>query len=755
MKKIFILFLLQFIITNSFAEIQVQGIFPENTHNNYQIVLFILTLILILMLFYFFDKKKANRSIRESEERFRALYEEAPVGLYRTTPDGTILMANQALIRMLGYTSFEELSSRNLANDGFESSYSREIFIAKIEKSGEVKNLEANWTRRDGNTIIVNEYAKAIRDLNGNVLYYDGTVEDITSRKQAEKRRDQQLFFKTALNEIAEVTISKENMEAILSSTNTIISRTLHADWTLIYNISFSKNRIKELCESLGVDYEGYKPRLEHDISMDMFMNAFEYIGKTKRYIESHFDHVNVLFSETGMANILHNKLNIKSLIWYPFAFDEHGYYLLTMNQILEKREWTSEEIDFLESVAKQVNLALIKIRLLEERKQSEEMLINAKERAEESDNLKRAFLNNISHEIRTPFNGILGFLSMLQFEDITVNERDEYISLINQSAFRLMNTINDIVEISQIQTGQTTITPSRFNIGRQIDELVNRFKTDADNKRLEFRIKNVLPASVEFVSTDLIKLNTILANLITNAIKFTRVGFVEFGVRLIDGYLEFSVKDTGIGIAENKLQKIFEWFIQADVSSTRGFEGSGLGLSISGAYAKMLGGRIWVESSEGVGSVFYFALPWFSEPIEEKVTDSSVTDKAENGPSKNLRILIAEDDEGSELLITIAIREFGKEIIKARTGFEAVEACKNNPDIDLILMDIKMPGMDGHEATRQIREFNNKVVIIAQTAYGLAGDYEKAIAAGCNDYIAKPIRKDLLLGLLKKYFMN
>lgn len=212
-------------------------------------------------------------------------------------------------------------------------------------------------------------------------------------------------------------------------------------------------------------------------------------------------------------------------------------------------------------------------------------------------------------------------------------------------------------------------------------------------------------------------------------------------------------MKDTGIGIPKDRQSAIFERFVQADISDKMARQGAGLGLSISKAYVEMLGGRIWVESEEGIGATFYFTLPYNAEPEEKKAVEKGVPAQNEKNQIKDLKILIAEDDETSEMLITIDVDKFGKEILKARNGFKAVEVCRNNPDTDLILMDIQMPVMNGHEATRQIRQFNKDVVIIAQTAFGLSGDREKAIEAGCNDYISKPIKKDELLSLIRKYF--
>ena len=218
---------------------------------------------------------------------------------------------------------------------------------------------------------------------------------------------------------------------------------------------------------------------------------------------------------------------------------------------------------------------------------------------------------------------------------------------------------------------------------------------------------------------------------------------------------MQFYVKDAGIGIPKDRQEAIFERFIQVEISERMAVQGAGLGLSITKAYVEMLGGKIWVESNhdqEGHGSTFYFTLPYNSEPAKETVVQQLAHPDTTNKIEK-LKMLIVEDDEVSKLLLDEALKMFGKEILNARTGIEAVEACRNNPDIDMVLMDIQMPEMGGHEATRQIREFNNEVVIIAQTAYGISGDREKAIEAGCNDYIVKPITKRELFELIHKYF--
>ena len=383
-----------------------------------------------------------------------------------------------------------------------------------------------------------------------------------------------------------------------------------------------------------------------------------------------------------------------------------------------------------------------------EKAKRAAELII-----AKESDRLKSAFLANMSHEIRTPMNGILGFTELLKEPHLTGEKQQEYISIIEQSGIRLLNIINDIINISKVEAGQMEVSISETNINEQLQYIYTFFKPEAEKKGLHFYVKNTLSAKESLIRTDCEKVYAILINLVKNAIKFTSVGSIEFGYEKKGEYLEFFIKDTGIGIPKDKQEVIFDRFVQAHSGDKRAFQGAGLGLAISKSYVEMLGGKIWEESEEGKGSVFHFTIPYNLVTKETNVIENVVSTDNEENKIKKLKILIVEDDEKSEILIEIIVRKFGKEILKARTGVEAVKACSNNPDIDLILMDIEMPEMDGYEATRQIRQFNKNVLIIAQTAFALIGDREKAIAAGCDDYITKPLKQTALMALLKKYF--
>lgn len=400
----------------------------------------------------------------------------------------------------------------------------------------------------------------------------------------------------------------------------------------------------------------------------------------------------------------------------------------------------------------KAINGIVLNFSDITERKKMLEELVTAKEQAEESDRLKSAFLANMSHEIRTPMNGILGFAELLKEPGLTGEEQQKYIRIIEKSGARMLNIINDIVDISKIEAGLMQLDIKETNINGQIEYIYTFFKPEVEAKGIMFSFSAPLTAKAATITTDREKLYAILTNLVKNAIKYTSKGSIDFGYVKKDAYLEFFVKDTGIGIPGNRQEAIFERFVQADIADTMAYQGVGLGLSITKSYVEMQGGKIWVESEEDFGSTFYFTLPYHAEPMNEDIERQFALPNIAEMVRK-LKILIAEDDEVSEMLLDKTVKKFSEEILIVRTGTEAVEVCRRNPNIDLILMDVRMPDMGGYEAARQIREFNNDVVIIAQTAYGLTGDRKKAIEAGCNDYIAKPIQKDELLGLIQRYF--
>ncbi|MFZ4547078.1 MAG: ATP-binding protein [Bacteroidales bacterium] len=394
--------------------------------------------------------------------------------------------------------------------------------------------------------------------------------------------------------------------------------------------------------------------------------------------------------------------------------------------------------------------------------------LLNAKEEAEESDRLKTAFLTNMSHEIRTPMNGILGFAELLKNPTLKGSEQQEYIEIIKLSSDRMLSIINDIVDISKIEAGLMELNNTEADINIQTTFVHTFFKLQAQSKGLVFSHKNGLPANGSIIQTDHEKICAILTNLVKNAIKFSENGSIEFGYvvkrtttkAVVSGndplplLLEFYVKDTGIGIPADRQKAIFDRFVQADIADKSAYQGAGLGLSISKAYVEMLGGEIWVESEEGKGSTFYFTTPYYPTKKQNAIESFIETPNTET-QTRQLKILIAEDDFTSGLLINIALKGFCSQLFQVTNGKDAVETCRQNPDIDLIMMDVKMPGLDGYQATKEIRKFNNNVIIVAQTAYAMINEEKKAMEAGCTEYISKPLNIGILKGLVKKHFAD
>lgn len=379
--------------------------------------------------------------------------------------------------------------------------------------------------------------------------------------------------------------------------------------------------------------------------------------------------------------------------------------------------------------------------------------LTKAKEKAEESELLKTAFLANMSHEIRTPMNGILGFVELLKETNLSGEEQQEYIGIIAESGKRMLNIINDIISISKVEAGHTELVISETNINDQLKYIYTFFKHEAESKGLKLSYRTGLSDLKANVMTDREKIYAILTNLVKNAVKFTIDGSIELGYQKKGAFLEFSVIDSGIGIRKDHLEIIFERFRQASESLSRHFEGAGLGLAISKAYVEILGGKMWVESEFGKGSAFYFTIPYIPLIEETNHPGNELSEKWEDLNNKGLKILIAEDDPISDLFLRKLILPFAKEVLKVKNGTDAVDICRKNPDIDLVLMDIQMPGIDGNEATRQIRLFNQEVIIVAQTALGINGERERSLASGCNDYIAKPISVGDFNNLISKYF--
>ena len=382
--------------------------------------------------------------------------------------------------------------------------------------------------------------------------------------------------------------------------------------------------------------------------------------------------------------------------------------------------------------------------------------LLMAKEKAEESDRLKTAFLANLSHEIRTPLNAIMGFSSLLS-PDLETEELKSYISIINNGGKQLLNIINDIIDIAKIESNQINISFSECRINKQLKEIYNANKEliseiKGDSIEISLHLDN---KDDDFtLITDPTRFNQIVSNLVNNAIKFTEAGKIEFGYSINsklanNDEILFFVKDNGIGIPKEKQELIFERFRQVDDSFNKKYGGTGLGLAITKSLVDSLGGRIWVESETGKGSTFYFTLPGKIVHFTSEEYKSPEIKQDVNW--KKITILIAEDEPSNYYVLEILLEETGTKLLWAKDGEEAVRLFKEHIDeINIVLMDIQMPHMNGLEATKIIKKIKSDVPVLAQTAYALDGDMEKFLNEGCDDYISKPIDSDILIGKIR-----
>lgn len=390
------------------------------------------------------------------------------------------------------------------------------------------------------------------------------------------------------------------------------------------------------------------------------------------------------------------------------------------------------------------------------ELKRTYQDLISAKEKAEESDHLKTAFLANMSHEIRTPMNAILGFSDLLLDPYYSKGDISRFVSLIQKNGQSLINIINDIIDVAKMEAGIVQIDKAYCNVETILRDLYEAFsemmKRNGTNE-ITFTY-SVSPTLTTEVYTDANRLKQILTNLLNNAFKFTEKGHIEYGVLVKGSSLNFFVKDTGLGIPEDKFEIIFDRFRQVDDSHTREFGGTGIGLTIAKNLVERLGGRIWVESVLYEGSSFFINLPYQpGPPLQERAVEMKPVGNQvvhENWASKT--VLVVEDVESNFLYIETVLRQTKAKVLWADNGTKAINYVKSNPSIDIVLMDIQLPDLNGLEATRMIKQMRPELPVIAQTAFALSTDEEMVYEAGCDDYLTKPITKKNFMACLSRH---
>lgn len=390
----------------------------------------------------------------------------------------------------------------------------------------------------------------------------------------------------------------------------------------------------------------------------------------------------------------------------------------------------------------------------INERKQAELVLQAKNEELQKVNAEKDKFFAILAHDLRSPFNTLLGF-TQIMVEDLSEFKPEDIKKMaqaMRTSAKGLYSLLENLLVWSGSQRGTTSFVPMQFSLKDLIQENLKLVQESAHLKDIKIGI-NIPDELMVFADENMT--GSTIRNLVSNAVKFTpKKGEVSISAKTLPGNLvEISIRDSGMGMSDEMRNKLFKLNENIGRNGTEGEPTSGLGLILCKDFIEKNGGNIWVESEEDKGSTFYFTLPCHVDENLKTTTSSQVPESAINAVPGKLKILVADDDEASEMLISIALKPFSKEILKARTGIEAVEVCRENPDIDLILMDFKMPLMNGYEATQFIRQFNNNVVIIAQTAFEKAGDYHMALEVGCNEYILKPFNRDTLKKIISKYF--
>ena len=371
---------------------------------------------------------------------------------------------------------------------------------------------------------------------------------------------------------------------------------------------------------------------------------------------------------------------------------------------------------------------------------------------AKKADQLKSSFLANMSHEIRTPLNAIVGFSNILADENLTEEEKKQYSAIINGSNESLLRLVNDILDVSMIESDQLNLVINKCNVTNLIDNMEKTYQLRLSSTNNNISIVNASESGNVSLSTDCARLQQVMVNLLDNAVKYTEEGKIEFGYTVEENEIKFYVRDTGIGIKEAHLNFLFDRFYKIEDDKSKLFRGTGIGLYLSKKLVNMLGGKIWVISEFGKGSTFYFTVPKVDFAIDlDKVSPNNSLNNLSDS-KKRFTILIIEDQESNQQYYTALLKPGNFELVQAYNGKEGIEAFYKNQDIDLILLDLKMPDIDGFAVLKEIRKKDTEIPIIAQTAYAMGTDREKCLEAGFNDYVAKPVQRDTLFNLLAKY---
>lgn len=678
---------------------------------------------------YLIDNTARKIALDELHKISQAI-KQSPTSILITNLQGDIEYVNPKYCEISGY-SLKEVIGKNprILKSGFTPVEEYKDLWKTIEEGKDWQGEFLN-KRKDGSLFWEHASISAIKNTSGEIINYLAVKEDVTERKRLEN--------------IQEILVNISN--AVL------ISDTLE---------SFSKLIFDEL--SKMIDTRNFFIALYDEqtqmISTPFIVDALDeeitefasektltgYVIKEKKSIlinKEIFDD----FVKRGLVSLI----GPQSEVWIgvPLFSKNKAIGAIVIQNYEGEKKLSKQDMKLLEYVAPQISLAI-------ERKKAVEDLKAALEKAEASNRLKTAFLNNISHEIRTPLNGILGFAPFIIQPDIEPEEKEMFLNTLNKSGERLMNTVTDYMDISLLVSGNMEINPKPVNINLLLEEIHQKFKDSCVLQNLKFEVQTPEEqVNFEFISDDeLVK--KIITHLLSNAIKFTDNGFVKMGYSLKQdkeqAEIELFVKDSGKGISDVAKALVFETFRQENDLNTRAHEGSGLGLSISKGLVSLLGGSIQLDSEENKGTSIVVSFPI---EVEASFKESKIKTTMEEKISAGRDLLIAEDDDMNYLFFETVLRNKFANIYRAENGQDAIELCKDYPSIGVVLMDIKMPGMDGLEATRQIKLFRKELPIIAVTAFAMHGDEKRIREAGCDDYLSKPVDKNKLVDILSKYIV-
>ncbi len=659
------------------------------------------------------ERKQLQDELHDSVHFLQVVLDTIPVRLFWKDSELRYLGCNTSFANDAGFSKPSEIIGKTDEELGWNKQVAlRQSDELSILKTGMPKlNFEEQFILPDGTNLWIRANTVPLRSSRGKIIGVLGTYDDITETIQAKNEIElERTYFEQLFESSPEGIVLLDTDDCIVRC-NREFQRMFQYDEQEIIGKTVSLLIVPEHLKNEGLKF-----------------TSVVTVGEP-------------LQVETTRMRKDRSLMNV-SILGSPIYFQGGKIAVYGIYRDITERKLAEVELS---QKANEIEAQNEEYRVINEE------LYLAKQKAEESDKLKSAFLANMSHEIRTPMNGILGFSQLLTKPNISEVDVNQYVDIIQSCGNQLLCIINDLIDISKIESNQIAILTSNVNINQIMNEQYLLFKDKSQQQGLALSFITDLPDSRSTIVTDSARVNQILTNLIGNAVKFTKQGYVKFGYKYRPNELEFFVQDTGVGIPAEMKSQVFERFSQVETAVSQQAGGTGLGLAISKAYINKLGGQIWFDSTPGEGSTFYFTIPYKPSDEVVQMERMRIEEHAKEIPS-GISVLVAEDDDANFFFIHEMLSEYIINIQRAANGNEVVEMVRDNPNFDIVLMDIKMPGKDGFEATREIKKIRKDLPIIAQTAYAFSTDKDKALAAGCDDYIAKPIDKLELVSLMAKY---